>query len=833
MKFITKQKYILATLLFGINIILSSLVSIYHSYWYIFIVILGESSFINSINVILLLCITLFIRIKKQIVSRIINNIVNYLHIYILNPLTITNIQPEIPTDLPKDLPTDLPTVLPTDLPTVLPTNSTNIKKFIYVLPCYNETEIELNNTINSILDQSKVKSYKKLLVVICDGKIKSESGNGLRTDKILTNVIFKEYIEESLYFDDAYKTWVYDIDNKNVENGENRENDENNKYNKFNSLEVHTGEIKGLKFLLIVKSVNLGKRDSLTLIRRLCHYYNNLVTNEEKDLQLNIYLHYFSYEFLIFIERSFCDNFIKSHYKIYSENNSLLSKQSHSFSSKDSPNETPKYLSFTTSSEFNEIPISYIIGTDADTILDTNCSYELLSSIIKEEDKENNKKLENINSKVIGIVGFVDIVKSWNPLVVYQYCEYLYAQCLKRRAQSLITNKVSCLSGCVQLIKICKETCGNKILDAFNRLPNEEENIFNHIRSYASEDRNHICIMFNIHPYVKTLQNIKAISYTNVPDTLMKFIRQRKRWCAGASCNDMLLVCNKQHNKWERIQSFINVLIFSLTIFVFVATINFIISIVTNPSIIMLQIATIMMLPALYSLSIPIVIYNDGITFRNKIFNIFYYFCGFIIYYVFGSILNLFVYVYTLYYLDDLNWNSIKINSIVDKNINIANAKCSVCKGFNFSIKYKQNLNCFKCFQKSKNKKNKTYNSKCIFTCGCKYIKDDEDYIANNKINENEYNYIEIDDIWDSSFSKINIEKIEKLEYIECSCNIDENTENTENNENNENTENTENNLSLNDKYNNYKKVIKEIKDKTIIKTITINDQDIQETNI
>ena len=70
---------------------------------------------------------------------------------------------------------------------------------------------------------------------------------------------------EESLYFDDAYKTWFYDIDNKNDENGE------NDKYNKFNSLEAHTGEMKGLKFLLIVKSINLGKRDSLTLIRRLC----------------------------------------------------------------------------------------------------------------------------------------------------------------------------------------------------------------------------------------------------------------------------------------------------------------------------------------------------------------------------------------------------------------------------------------------------------------------------------------------------------------------------------------------------------------------------------
>ena len=32
-----------------------------------------------------------------------------------------------------------------------------------------------------------------------------------------------------------------------------------------------------------------------------------------------------------------------------------------------------------------------------------------------------------------------VDIIKNWyNPLVMYQYCEYLYAQFLKRKTQSV-----------------------------------------------------------------------------------------------------------------------------------------------------------------------------------------------------------------------------------------------------------------------------------------------------------------------------------------------------------------------------------------------------------
>jgi hypothetical protein len=48
--------------------------------------------------------------------------------------------------------------------------------------------------------------------------------------------------------------------------------------------------------------------------------------------------------------------------------------------------------------------------------------SYELLTSI------------KNADPSTLGVVGFVDIVKEWNssniwkPLVIYQYCEYLYA---------------------------------------------------------------------------------------------------------------------------------------------------------------------------------------------------------------------------------------------------------------------------------------------------------------------------------------------------------------------------------------------------------------------
>ena len=657
MELITKQKYILISILLSINILLSVFVTIYSNYWYVFICILGLGSFVSSMNVILIIFYKCIIKIKKFI--KYIKNRKSDSYDLTSQNISIEKIQ--------------------------------NITKYIYVLPCYNETELELRNTINSINIQTDVEKYSKILIIICDGKLNSNDNqnNNMKTNEILTDIIFKDFITYSNKFDNSYKIWS----------------------SKWNDLEVHCGIMNGMKFIILIKENNIGKRDSLTLIRRMIYCYNDNNNNPDDTnpdkYNFIAYYNYFSLEFIEFIDNVF-------------------------------------------DIDINISKVNYIIGTDADTILDIKCTTELISAI------------QNADDNTVGVVGFVDVVKSWNPLVIYQYCEYLFAQCLKRYAQSIITHKINCLSGCVQLIKVCKETCSNKILDEFNRLPLKKENIFKHIRSYASEDRNHMSIIFSIYPYAKTIQNIKAISYTNVPNTLIKFIRQRKRWCAGANTNDLLLISNSKHNIWERFQSLINVIIFTLTIFVFIATIEFIINLINNPSYLMLILASIMILPAIYSLCIPLFIYNDGISKNNimhKIHiinntikktylnNILYYYLGFLIYYVFGSILSLVIYFYTFYYLDDLNWNNKLINnknsnsnknndndndndSISNNNINdddsISNNNINddysndINDNFNKCCNILSTCNCIKCY--------------CTFGLFCKITK----YKANNNFKSN-----------------------------------------------------------------------------------------------
>lgn len=602
MELLKKQKYFIISILFILNSLLTTLQFIYLDKWYVFMCILAVSSSVNCINTLLL--------IGHKITQRIFNRIeIDKTSITRINRVKYDN------------------------------NNLKNKRKCVYVLPCYNESEEELMKTVKSIINQTPWGNQPRLLFIICDGKIKGRN-NILGTDKILTEIIFKEHIIYSTVFPEAYRTWN----------------------NNWRNLEIHRGVYHDMPFIIIVKQHNEGKRDSLTLIRRVLQYYNTIKINEINELTN---LENISKENFNFIEyyNYLCPDFL-NYIEAF-----LTTKQG-----KETDCDTLE-----TNNIYNKELVNFIIGTDADTILSSNCTNELLKSYYDfEYARMCSKSHSRKKDKLVGIVGMVDIIKNWyNPLVIYQYCEYIYAQCLKRKMQSEITNKVNCLSGCVQLIKVCKETCGNEILDVFNRAPHPDENIINHIRSYASEDRNHICLMFSLYPYVKTIQAINAIAYTEVPNDLKTLLRQRKRWCVGAIANDFLLIWNGRHNWWERINAFANVITFSFNIFIFIATVAFIMTIIREPTFLMLQLAIIIIIPLCYSLSTPLIIYNDGINTIARMKNIIYYYIGVLNYYSWGFILSLLIYCYTFYYLDDLNWNLKKITSNNHPNPSITSNYC------------------------------------------------------------------------------------------------------------------------------------------------------------
>lgn len=525
-----QQKRLIAFILFCINLLLSTTFLIYQSDWYVYLFILIAASLINAFSV---LCITGFKMITKEDINE-----------------TRNRLAP---------------------------------KNYIYVVPCYNESEDELKQSLNSLTLQRTVRGDKRSLLIVCDGMVKGK-GNALSTDAILKNIL---NINELADFYD-YKTWD---DNRNIIKI----------YKGFYTFRTET-----IDFVLIIKNKNYGKRDSLVLVRKMCYDYNEHNYNTLNDFAVSDSLFKYFYEMFK---------------TIYDTN------------------------------------IDYIIGIDADTVFDYNCSYELIQAIEKDKD-------------IHGCVGYVDILpasnkQKYSPYILYQYGEYMFSQCLRRLAQSKITKKVNCLSGCNQILRVSKETCGSHILNVLNYLPSEDENIFNHIRSYASEDRNHICHMLSMYPYVKSTQTLKAIAYTNVPTTMNVFLSQRRRWTLGAVTNDMLLVHMPDINPFERIAASVNVMIFCLTPFVFIATLMFLKAIITAPSMLMLYLSIIIFIPFLYAFLIPVFI--RPLSFRDSM----YYYLSYLFFLGMGSFMKLLTYSYSIYHMDSITWG--RTREISETNANEA----------------------------------------------------------------------------------------------------------------------------------------------------------------
>jgi chitin synthase len=282
---------------------------------------------------------------------------------------------------------------------------------------------------------------------------------------------------------------------------------------------------------------------------------------------------------------------------------------------------------------------IEYLIGTDADTVFELNCIDELLKEITK-------------RPTIMGTVGFVTpFKKSFSLFTLYQYAEYVYAQTLRRQQQSLLTCKVNCLSGCVQVLRICAETCGDKILSKFNHKPLETANIFDQIRSYASEDRNHVSLMMIMYPHVETTQTLFANAYTSVPMSFNIFLSQRRRWNLGTITNDMLLLFSNQIKIYERLQSFGNVLSFSLSPFICVSMFMFIRAIIFSRSMLLLYLSSIIILPFVYALTVPIFI--KPMIFKDAL----YYWSSYIFYIVIAIFVNLITHTYSLWNMDTLTW--------------------------------------------------------------------------------------------------------------------------------------------------------------------------------
>jgi hypothetical protein len=125
-----------------------------------------------------------------------------------------------------------------------------------------------------------------------------------------------------------------------------------------------------------------------------------------------------------------------------------------------------------------------------------------------------------------------------------------------------------------------------------------------------------------------------------------------------------MLLTYLPGINIFERISAFTNILTFTISPFIFIATIYFIKALSNNPPILMLYLSIIMIIPFIYSILIPVVI--RPVSLKNTM----YYYLSFMIYLTIGSVINLGTYMYALLNMDIIRWG--KTRTIIKDTENI-----------------------------------------------------------------------------------------------------------------------------------------------------------------
>ncbi|KAI1859957.1 uncharacterized protein JN550_011768 [Neoarthrinium moseri] len=286
---------------------------------------------------------------------------------------------------------------------------------------------------------------------------------------------------------------------------------------------------------------------------------------------------------------------------------------------------------------------VDILIGMDADTVFEEDCISHLVE--------------ESHYPHTVGVCGYVAVDflhGNWNFWSIYQSAEYTIAQALRRLHQSMVTHKVSCLPGCCQLLKVCEETCGDRVLiDLFGYHPKPTDGIIRRIRATASEDRNHVCLMLMESPKAQTRQALRARAYTDVPHSIKVFLSQRRRWTLGATSNDLMLFTRAplwSFNWWERIVAFSNVLTWLLNPFVIASLGCMIYAFLHQPWWIILIFAIIMIIPLCYYLTM--VIWMPRNTLERCQFLL-----GLSIFTLMGPFINIGVTVYAIRNMDNFGW--------------------------------------------------------------------------------------------------------------------------------------------------------------------------------
>lgn len=333
-------------------------------------------------------------------------------------------------------------------------------------IPVYSENKKELENTLDSVVSNDYPSKYKTMFIVV-DGK-KCGRGN----DDITSN-----YAKELLMVND------------NV--------------SRDREYELYVGLYKGIKYVLLIKNENRGKKDSFIIVIKTL---------------------------MVFSMKGSID-VLKAKKKV-----------------------DEKYIKISRciiEMGLNLNKIDYLLMLDTDTKIEGS-GLRLLVDYL------------DSNPFTSAVCGETTLTNSTtNMLVMAQYYEY-YITHYTLKAFEMLYGDVLVLSGCFALYR--RSILSNKdLLEEYER--DDTSNLYRANISQLGEDRLLTNLILRYYPDFNTKYIECAKCYTNVPLTYKTLLSQRRRWTNSLIfCNMMLLMNLPKYKMWKRVCFFL-VLIFELWI--------------------------------------------------------------------------------------------------------------------------------------------------------------------------------------------------------------------------------------------------------------------------
>jgi len=374
------------------------------------------------------------------------------------------------------------------------PARPENFESMVYLLPCYNENLEELTRSLESLVIQKNVDENPKFIMVVVDGNVKGPGMTKTTQEYLLQDIFGPGHFQR---FHNGYRAH----DGLHM------------------SVDVQHGTFKGIPYLFIGKTQNMGKRDSLCFARSFLYHYNRRSENTETIFNKELFDHMGTLLLQAGMEK-----------------------------------------------------VDLLAGMDADTVFNEYCVHEMLEVL-----RDDPKLVASCGHVCVDYDG-----RPWGIWSMYQGFEYSLTQGLRRTFQSVVTGKVNCLPGCCQLIKVCEETFGDLILrEKFGYCPKPNDPMTTQIMGIYSEDSIHATTFFSLFPTTQTAQALRAKAFTIVPQNWKVFLSQRKRWSLGSVSNQFTMIFRPGILWIERLLSLVTVVTWAITPFTVAAIAHLVIAFV------------------------------------------------------------------------------------------------------------------------------------------------------------------------------------------------------------------------------------------------------------